>query len=162
MGNAFRTFFKRLLAFVLMFFNMIAGLFLLLFFVLDFIMDVWCWFLLLMCIVAVHYGCVLLDLVSIDMFDFRGWCVVSIVTIVFNIVSLHSCFSYWFVMAVFNCIFVADCYHCVYVDFMLTFISGFPYFLLMICIIDFINCFHCQRPRHYHHERSARRNARSD
>ena len=62
-------------------------------------------FLLLIAIIAVHYGCVLLDLVSIDIFDVRCWCVVLIVTVVFNIVSLHSCLSYWFVIDVFNCVF---------------------------------------------------------
>ena len=48
-------------------------------------------------------------------------------------------------IAAFNCIFAADCYHCICVDFVLTFIIGFPYFLLMICIIDLINCFHCTK-----------------
>ena len=57
---------------------------------------------------------------------------VLIVTVVFNIVSLHVSFSYWFVIDVFNCVFVADCYHCVYVDFVLTFFIGSPNF----CVDD--------------------------
>ena len=66
-----------------------------------------------MCIVAVHYGCILLAFVSIDVLDLCCRCVLLILIVVLTIVSLNSCLSYWFVIVVFNCILVADCYDCI-------------------------------------------------
>ena len=86
---------------------------LLLFFALSCVVDVWCWFLLLMSIVDVGYGFALLVLLFIDIVVFRCWCALLIVDGAFSIVSLNSRLSHWSVIAVFlivSC--VVDCYHC--------------------------------------------------